>query len=148
MAFGVEKPTKTGRTRHVRLLRPPADDLEDWRSIQGTAQRAALVFARDDGTPWLDDDWRNWRRRTFAPAARAAGLHDCRPYDLRSSFVSLLIHEGQTVMEVARQAGHSAETCLRHYAGVFADFDPAQRVAAEEQIRAARWGTGRGEDVA
>jgi hypothetical protein len=52
--------------------------------------------------------------------------------------VSLLIFEGHTVIEVARQAGHSPETCLRNYARVFSDYDPAARIPAEEQIRAAR----------
>jgi len=52
--------------------------------------------------------------------------------------VSLLIFEGQTVIEVARQAGHSPETCLRNYARVFADYDPGARIPAVEQIWAAR----------
>lgn len=56
------------------------------------------MFGRADGGPWRDTDYRNWRKRTFAPAA-GPGL---RPYDLRHSFVSLLIHEGQSIVEVAR----------------------------------------------
>jgi len=74
----------------------------------------------------------------FRPAASAVGLNGARPYDLRSSFVSLLIFEGHTVVEVARQAGHSAEMCLRHYARVFDEYDPGLRRSAEEQIAAAR----------
>ena len=148
IAFGQEKPTKTNRTRHVRMLTPLADDLEDWRSIRRSPPATALVFGREDGSPWRDDDWRNWRRRVFVPAARAAGVRHCRPYDLRASFVSLLIREGQTVMEVARQAGHSPETCLRHYAGVFSDYDPADRAGAEDEIRRARLSLGRQADAA
>ena len=45
--------------------------------------------------PWRDHDWKNWRRRIFEPAAKAAGLERVRPYDLRHSFASLLIHEGR-----------------------------------------------------
>lgn len=144
---GAERPTKTGRSRSVRLLGPLADDLEDWRSICSPPTPHAFLFSRPDGSPWRDDDWRNWRRRIYQPAARAVGLPDSRPYDLRSSFVSLLIFEGQTVVEVARQAGHAPETCLRHYARVFADYDPARRVSAEEQIRQARLGLGRPTDA-
>jgi transposase-like protein len=53
-------------------------------------------------------------------------------------WVSLMIFEAHTVVEVARQAGHSAETCLRHYARVFEEYDPGQRVPAVERIRQAR----------
>jgi integrase len=70
--------------------------------------------------------------------ARLAGLDSSRPYDLRHSFVSLLIWEGLSVAEVAEQAGHSAETCSRDYVHVFKDYDPAGRVTASEQILRAR----------
>jgi hypothetical protein len=55
-----------------------------------------------------------------------------------SSFATLLIHEGRTIVEVARQLGHSPTTCLKDYAGVFEDFDPANRVTADEAIASAR----------
>jgi hypothetical protein len=90
------------------------------------------------GAARADDDYRNWRKRKFAPAACAAGLVSARPYDLRHSFVSLLIQEGLSVVEVARQAGHSPEECLRTYTHVFEEFDPADRTTAEERIRVAR----------
>ena len=61
-----------------------------------------------------------------------------RPYDLRHSFVSLLIAEGHNVVEVARQAGHSPKMALDTYAHVFEEFDPTQRVDAAERIRKAR----------
>ena len=54
--------------------------------------------------------------------AEAIGRAKARPYDLRHSFVSLLIAEGRTVIDVAQQAGHSPETCLRYYAHLFAEF--------------------------
>ena len=61
-----------------------------------------------------------------------------RPRDLRSSFATLLIYEGQPPQYVAEQLGHSAATLLRDYARVWEDFDPGQRVPAEEQIERAR----------
>jgi hypothetical protein len=94
--------------------------------------------SRADDGPWRDDDYRNWRKRHFASAVESIGLKRARPYDLRHSFVSLLIQEGVSVVEVARQAGHSPEECLRTYAHVFEEFDAADRTAAEERIRAAR----------
>ena len=61
-----------------------------------------------------------------------------RPYDLRHSFVSLLIHEGRNVVDVARQAGHAPTMSLNTYAHVFEEFDPDDRVSAEERIERAR----------
>ncbi len=82
------------------------------------------MFPRPDGSPWTRDDWANWRHRTFQANAEKIGRLNTRPYDLRHSFVSLLIAEGRTVIDVAGQAGHSPETCLRYYAHLFAEFDP------------------------
>lgn len=44
--------------------------------------------------------------------------------------------------EVARQAGHSVEECLRTYVHVFEEFDPGEHVPAEEAIRGARSQSG------
>ena len=60
-----------------------------------------------------------------------------RPYDLRHSFVSLLIAEGANVVEIARQAGHSPTITLSTYAHLF-DERPPGRASAEDEIRAAR----------
>ena len=57
------------------------------------------------------------------PLAAIAGISNARPYDLRHSFVSLLIHEGRSVVDVARQAGHSPTMTLDVYAHVFDEFD-------------------------
>ncbi len=138
VVLGQEKGTKTNATRTVRLMAPLAQDLAAWRLASGRPPTMAYVFPRADGRPWRDDDYRNWRKRHFNPAARAVGLPGARPYDLRHSFVSLLIQEGVSIVDVARQGGHSPEECLRTYAHVFEEFDPADRTSAEVRIRAAR----------
>ncbi len=138
IALGQEKRTKTGRSRAVRLLAPLAQDLAEWREAGSRSGQRELVFPRPDQRPWMPDDWKRWRRRVFQPAARSVGLEGARPYDLRSSFVSLLIAEGRTVLDVALQAGHGAETCLRHYARLFAEQDIDERRSAEETIADAR----------
>ena len=130
--------TKTHSTRTVRLLAPLAADLAEWRLACGRPPETALLVPSSAGAHWRDHDFRNWRKRAFRPAAEAAGVAKARPYDLRHSFVSLLIHEGVSIVEVARQAGHSPEECLRTYAHVFEEFDPVERMPAEEAIRAAR----------
>jgi hypothetical protein len=98
----------------------------------------ALLFPNGSGGVWNDPAWQTWHRDAWVPACRTVGLEGARPYDLRHSFVSLLIHEGRSVVEVARQAGHSPTMTLDVYAHVFDEFDVAERVSAEDQIAQAR----------
>jgi integrase len=132
------KGTKTGAVRSVRLLAPLAADLAAWRLESGPLIGEALVFPSRDGELWRDHDWRNWRSRIFDPAAARAGASGIRPYDLRHAFCSLLIAEGLSVVEVARQAGHAPTMTLDTYAHVMAELDGSERVRAEDAIRAAR----------
>jgi hypothetical protein len=132
------KNTKTGGTRSVRLLAPLAADLAAWRLASGPLIGEALVFPTASGELWRDHDWANWRRRVFDPLAAAVGVSGMRPYDLRHAFCLLLIGEGMSVVEVARQAGHAPTMTLATYAHVIADLEGGERVPAEASIRAAR----------
>jgi integrase len=116
VAFGKLKSTKTGKTRTVRLLAPLSETLEEWRRATDRTAATDLVFPAPDGSPWNRDRTNNWRNRGFANACNAAGLTGVRPYDLRHSFVSLLVAQGATVVEVAQQAGHSPTMALSTYA--------------------------------
>lgn len=140
--------TKRGAVaeRATRLLAPLAEDLRAWRANSATTRDESPVIPTHDGRHWGEHDWDNWRGRAFRAAAAAAGLpaakedgpRRVRPRDLRSSFATLLIYEGQPPQYVAEQLGHSAATLLRDYARVWQEFDPARRISAEEQIRRAR----------
>jgi len=138
LALGELKVTKTGQTRTVRLLSPLAADLAEWRLASGRPDASSLVFPGWNDEPWRDTSYRNWRRRIFAPAARAAGLEGSRPYDLRHLFCSLLLAEGASVVEVARQAGHSPAMTLSTYGHVIEELEGGERRSAEDVIRAAR----------
>ena len=138
VSVGAVSENKTRRRRTVRLLPPLGADLAEWRLRAGRPPEDALLFPGHDGRPWSPAAYKNWHRRFFRPAIAAAGLTGARPYDLRHSFVSLLIAEGHNVVEVARQAGHSPKMALDTYAHVFEEFDPTQRVDAVERIRKAR----------
>lgn len=132
--------------RATRLLDPLASDLTTWRKAAGRPPDTGLVIPNRTGDPWADYDWDNWRERTFRPAAAAAslpagdedGAKRVRPRDLRSSFATLLIYEGQPPQYVASQLGNSVVTLLRDYARVWEDFDPSQRIDAETHIERAR----------
>ena len=137
VSLGAIEGTKTGRCRTVPLVVPLAQDLVDWRLHAGRPPTQALVFPGHDGRPWTLTAYQNWRRRVYNAAATSAGVERPRPYDLRHSFVSLLIAEGHNVVEVARRAGHSPKMALDTYAHVFEEFDPAERIDAAERIRRA-----------
>lgn len=98
---------KTNRPpRFPPLLDVLRADLHDYELAHG--RRRGLIFARANGAPWRDHDWRDWRSRVWQPACEAVGLatinnttiiKDGRrktkrtyngpvPYDLRHSFAS------------------------------------------------------------
>ncbi|HET7484780.1 MAG TPA: site-specific integrase [Solirubrobacterales bacterium] len=132
------KTTKTGQARTVRLLAPLAADLAEWRLRCDHDGHDELLFPNRTGGVWNDGAWQSWHRDAWHPACHIAGIEKARPYDLRHSFISLLIHEGRSVIEVACQAGHSPTMTLDVYAHVFDEFDVAERVSAEDQIAQAR----------
>jgi integrase len=141
---------------------PPLLDVlrADVRELElADARSRGLIFARADGTPWRDHDWRDWRARVWQPACQAIGLatitnttivEDGRrrtkrtydgpvPYDLRHSFASLLIREGEhSIVQIAEWMGHSPATLLSHYAHVLADGAGESVMPGERAIRSAR----------
>ena len=140
VSLGKLKVQKTGRTyRTVDLLPVLRDDLDVWLATRVGPAQDHRLFPRDDGQ-WLRlDDWNNWRNRHFHPATRAVGLGKPRAYDLRHSFVSLLIREGQTsIVDIAEQLGHSPTETLKTYAHVFSEYRRQPRVPANELIAQAR----------
>ena len=134
--------------RATRLLAPLADDLRTWRETCGHPPRRRARHPQPPRRPLgrprlgqLAQPHVPRGRRGRRPARRQAdGARRVRPRDLRSSFATLLIYEGQPPQYVAEQLGHSAATLLRDYARVWEDFDPSQRVSAEEQIQRVRAG--------
>jgi integrase len=60
------------------------------------------IFPSATGTPI---DARNWRRRVWAPAIKAAGV-EATPHTLRHSLASLLFEQGHTAAQVAAWLGH------------------------------------------
>jgi integrase len=138
VSLGEEKDTKTHAHRTVRLLAPLREDLLAWRMRAGRPRDNALVFPGPAALLWSKTTYDNWRKRAFDRACKAIELDGARPYDLRHSFASLLLHEGRSVMYVARQLGHDARLTLTTYGHVIDELDDAPRIGAEDAIRAAR----------
>lgn len=129
----------TRQARTVRLLPALVDDLAEHRD---TASRS--IVDRLGERAWTRDQWSTWRDDHWRPACLAAGFEPSsipRPYDLRHSFASLLLAEGRTVHDVAKQLGHSAEMTLRVYGHVideYAGLEQTSRPSADEEIARAR----------
>ena len=129
---------KTRQRRTVRLLEPLAHDLREWRMACGRPGDDQPVIPRpSDGGELSAKSFNVWRGDTFLPALERAGLARARPYDLRHSFASLLLHEGRSVIYAARQLGHNARYTLGTYGHVIDELDDQPQLSAEAAIRAA-----------
>jgi integrase len=126
------------RPRSVRLLGPLAQELREWRLQSGRPTENAPVVPGHDGGEWSENGYEQWITRVWAPALERVGIGYQRPYDCRHSFASLLIHEGRSIVYVARQLGHSTAVCMGTYAHVIEELEDAPRVSAEDAIRLAR----------
>jgi len=149
--------------RTVDLFAALRQDLAEYRLACGAPAASTLVFPGPSASPWTESQYRSWRRWVFQPAAAAIGIATLehktasvyidgkrhrrstrsyrgpRPYDLRHSFASLLIHAGDlSVVEIAAQLGHSPQTLLRTYAHIFAELRGQPKMPADRQIAKAR----------
>jgi len=138
ISLGEESDTKTRQHRTVRLLAPLAADCRAWRMAVGRPDDCELVFPGKEAQPWTQAAYQSWRRRAFKRGTDAAGLAHARPYDLRHSFASLLLHEGRSVIYVARQLGHDARLTLTRYGHVIDELEDRPRIEAEAAIADAR----------
>ena len=63
----------------------------------------AWVFINEEGQP-LDQN--NWRRRVFEKVLEKAELRRITPHDMRHTFASLLLQQGESPQYVKQQMGH------------------------------------------
>ena len=143
--YGGVKTTKTRSVRSVRLLAPVAADLREWRLASGRPDDDALIFPGVDGRTVTREAWKSWTRRAWAEAWKRAHPEGSertpRVYDLRHSYVSLLLAEGRAIHYVAAQAGHDPQLTLSTYGHLLAEYTDADRIDAEEEIAKARSAT-------
>jgi integrase len=129
---------KTRTRRTVRLLDPLAADLAEWRLASARPAEHLPVVPGHDDAGWTAEGFNKWRQRNFGDALRRVGLERARPYDLRHSFASLLLHEGRSVIYVARQLGHGAQLTMSTYGHVIEELEDVPNLPAEKAIRQAR----------
>lgn len=142
---GVVGPTKTGGIRTVPTIPQLSDDLHALRLATEHSPPHQLVFPSHDGGYWSRSEFNNWRNRVWKPilsylAQRLdrPSLATARPYDCRATFVSLLLREGISPLQVASWAGHSPAVMFAHYAHIIEEIKDEPKLPAQEQIGRAR----------
>ena len=91
-----------------------------------------LVFPNDAGGPI---NYSNMVQRHFFPALKAAGLPRIRFHNLRHTFASLKIEQGENIKYIQSQLGHSSPmVTLTVYAHLMKDSNPESACGLEEMI--------------
>jgi integrase len=146
---------RSGRPAVSELIFPARDDkpwtdaaYDSWRSHAfaralsaakgGTVEPSTQHCPTCKAAPERPCRTPSGREAKHAHAARSRVRVDGRPYDLRHSFASLLLHEGRSVIYVARQLGHDARLTLSTYGHVIDELDGQPNQDAEAAITAAR----------
>lgn len=104
-------PPKNGKDRKVDMSDQLAATLKGLltqrkrEALQkGLGEIHELVFHRGSGAP-LEQ---NYVRRIFKRILKKAGLREIRPHDMRHTFASLLLTQGESPVYVKEQLGHSS----------------------------------------
>lgn len=96
------------------------------------------MFCTETGSI-IDDA--NLRHRVFEPALERAGLRRIRIHDLRHTFASLLINQGEKLKYVQQQLGHaSITTTVDRYGHLM----PDAHIGASKKLDATVFGTESG----
>jgi integrase len=131
-----QEPKTRGSVRAIAMPATLATALREHQLASPFSSEDDLIFPNEKGTPL---DGHNFVRRVFDPALRRAGLPKIRFHDLRHSFASLLIAQGEHPKLISEQLGHaSVQITLDRYGHLM----PASYDSAGERLDAALFGAG------
>jgi len=121
------------------------------RTIGMSPKLAAVLMDHKLETPWSEHDLvfcgsdgqvldqANLRHRVFEPTLEVAGLRKMRIHDLRHTFASLLINQGENLKYVQQQLGHaSITTTVDRYGHLM----PDAHIGASQRLDATVFGHG------
>jgi len=104
---------KSKRSMRAIVMSPKLKKALEIHRISATISSHDLIFCNSDGNP-LDPD--NMVKREFHSTLRFAGLRKVRFHDLRHSYCSLLISQGENIKFIQSQLGHaSIQTTIDRY---------------------------------
>jgi integrase len=101
----LQEPKTRGSMRAIAITPTLVAALREHRMASPFKADSALIFCTAKGTPL---DGVNLVRREFKPALRRAKLPEIRFHDLRHSFASLLIAQGEHPKLISEQLGHAS----------------------------------------
>lgn len=101
--------SKSGKTRYIPLSRAAIKVLHSLR--QKSATEETWLFPQKRNKKPIQSVWKIWSQ-----ARKGANLTDVRLHDLRHSFASFLINNGQTLYEVQKILGHHNPSVTMRYA--------------------------------
>ena len=119
--------TKTkGSNRKIDIGPTTIKALKEWK-LACPPGELDLVFPTEKGTPMNHNNMVN---RYFRPALKAAGIEQIRFHDMRHTYASLLIEQGENIKYIQTQLGHSTPTVtLNVYAHLM---KPTNQAAAKK----------------
>jgi integrase len=124
MTDGIERPTKTKRSRSVNLSSSVAAMLHA-RAEVDHPKPDDRVFSTPKGLPI---DMHRFRSRAWTQVLKAAGVPYRKPYATRHTAVTHALANGANYIDVAKATGHSIDVMHKSYANsinkesVFVDF--------------------------
>jgi len=104
---------KSKRSKRAIVISPKLKEALEIHRITFQIGSHDLVFCNKEGNP-LDPD--NFVKREFKPTLEFAGLRKIRFHDLRHTYCSLLISQGENIKFIQSQLGHaSIQTTIDRY---------------------------------
>lgn len=129
------QPKTKGSRRRIDLGPAMMRELKLWR-VACPPNELDLIFPNEAGGPINHN---NLVVRHFRPALKAAGIEQIRFHDLRHTYASLLIEQGENIKYIQSQLGHSSPTVtLNVYAHLMKPVNQESAIKLEGSI----FGTG------
>jgi integrase len=98
------KPKSKTSNRKIDLGPATMSELKKWR-MACPLNPNDLIFPNEAGNPI---NHANMLRRQFYPAMKKVGIHKIRFHDLRHTYASLLIEQGENLKYIQSQLGHAS----------------------------------------
>jgi len=129
------QPKTKGSRRKIDLGPTMMQELKLWR-VACPPTDLGLIFPNEAGGPINHN---NLVSRHFLQALRAAGIEKIRFHDLRHTYASLLIEQGENIKYIQAQLGHSSPTVTLN---VYAHLMKPTNQEAAVRLEGAIFGTG------